>query len=935
MGGEPVVVFPANGILNMSEGTPFNDDVSDLESTEDYMTRPNRDEEEDSDDDDDDDEEEDFFPDFPPNFDFQSKSIPPHFLCPLTKSIMINPVIDSEGNTYERRAILRWLDLEDVSPVTGNRLSAVDLIENKRRMAAIETYREEVWTAYNGDNKDESLFKREKSYREKHQMMKQQRKQFKKKGSKKAEEHDLITDKSAKLLMQMQEELNQLQGQQSNEKIESHGDNHVEYLLRKKAEDDKPKSMVMDRIKRRSGHANEVNTSMVRKENSKSPHKTKSSRKISPNPTEDLNNALVVRKPSSRSSHSPHKTSLTRKSTTSDLDLSDRSNHSRHSGLDSSDRANKHRNSLQSSCSSLIQTAPGSKSPHCEIKNTRLQDPDVMSSIRSLELVQNIPRPPIADPSPERKSSRRMVRDPAVSSSMKSMTSQGSKKVSPAPPPRSSKSPSGTLGTRASSYRSSPNMHGTTKDSNKCSITDKIIAEVNGCPDPSSSALVRAPSLKANPTTASTTSESQHSSVKLDHGWNVPLGVHKVICDAPGLIVTCDVHRRSAPVKRVHASTDATEKSRRRSCHPNEQLVVPPGAYIEVLETQVHGDRVRGRIEWEESIVVTIDGTHKASRKMSIKNLGHKLTHKKKNAGNSEQKTHVETHRYTGWVSLRWSDRDESNAGNRIHDTRSNKATDEDAGPWTEPVSLGVYSITFGHGLPIRKTSDRNSELVGMLEKGQYIEVVETQITGDRVRARCIPAPTSRGGAPLNGWISLFNAVTGSSGASAVPLGAYVTVTESGCTVTEGSSLNSKFKALLKRGSCVDIVSTRIEDGTVRGLISTGGYVTLIGPKRSHVKKNGKSSSPKDEQYLMHVPIGVYKVVYADGLPVMMGVYAGAPSAIDLELDSFVQVVETCVQNGRVYGRIIAVINDNVRVETHGWIFLFESKRRWCKFAFS
>jgi hypothetical protein len=267
--------------------------------------------------------------------------------------------------------------------------------------------------------------------------------------------------------------------------------------------------------------------------------------------------------------------------------------------------------------------------------------------------------------------------------------------------------------------------------------------------------------------------------------------------------------------------------------------------------------------------------------------------------------------------------------------SRGCKATDEDAGPWTEPVSIGVYTITFGHDLPVRSSPDRNSELVGMLQKGQFVEVVETQITGDRVRARCISSSSTRGEKPLSGWISLFNAVTGSSGATPVPCGAYVTVTESGCTVTEGGSLNSKFKCLLKRGSCVDIVSTRIEDGAVRGLISSGGYVTLIGPKRNHVKKNGKSSSPKDEQYLMHVPIGVYKVVYPDGLPVLMGFQSDAPSAMDLELDSFVQVVETRVNDGRVCGRIIAVINDSIRHEIQGWIYLFESKRRWCKFSAS
>jgi hypothetical protein len=127
MGGEPVVIIPTSHMLNMVDTTSYNDDVSDLESTEDHMEHPKRDNENESDGD----EEEDFFPEFPPNFDFQSKSIPPHFLCPLTKSIMIYPVIDAEGNTYERRAILCWLDLEDISPITGNSLSPVDLVENK------------------------------------------------------------------------------------------------------------------------------------------------------------------------------------------------------------------------------------------------------------------------------------------------------------------------------------------------------------------------------------------------------------------------------------------------------------------------------------------------------------------------------------------------------------------------------------------------------------------------------------------------------------------------------------------------------------------------------------------------------------------------------------------------------------------------------------
>ena len=111
--------------------------------------------------------------------------------------------------------------------------------------------------------------------------------------------------------------------------------------------------------------------------------------------------------------------------------------------------------------------------------------------------------------------------------------------------------------------------------------------------------------------------------------------------------------------------------------------------------------------------------------------------------------------------------------------------------------------------------------------------------------------------------------------------------------------------------------------------------MTLIGPKQSPGKKNDKSwSSPNEEHYLMHVPTGVYKVIYAKGLPVFMGLETNSPSAMDLEADSLVQVVETSVRNGRVCGRIISVMNGNARQDLHGWIYLFESSRRWCKFAF-
>jgi len=38
--------------------------------------------------------------------------------CPITKQIMINPVICSDNYTYEKNAILAWLEKNTTSPIT-------------------------------------------------------------------------------------------------------------------------------------------------------------------------------------------------------------------------------------------------------------------------------------------------------------------------------------------------------------------------------------------------------------------------------------------------------------------------------------------------------------------------------------------------------------------------------------------------------------------------------------------------------------------------------------------------------------------------------------------------------------------------------------------------------------------------------------------------
>ena len=93
---------------------------------------------------------------------------PRHFLCPIQNTLLVDPVIDSEGHTYERDAILRWLvltnrltavaeggDRGDVagsscgtSPITGNLVSLKDLREDTVVKSAIERWQKECWVRF-------------------------------------------------------------------------------------------------------------------------------------------------------------------------------------------------------------------------------------------------------------------------------------------------------------------------------------------------------------------------------------------------------------------------------------------------------------------------------------------------------------------------------------------------------------------------------------------------------------------------------------------------------------------------------------------------------------------------------------------------------------------------------------------------------------------
>jgi U-box domain len=62
------------------------------------------------------------------------------FLCPITQSKMVDPVLGSDGNTYERSAITEWLRTHTTSPITREPMTAANLVPNYALRSMIERH---------------------------------------------------------------------------------------------------------------------------------------------------------------------------------------------------------------------------------------------------------------------------------------------------------------------------------------------------------------------------------------------------------------------------------------------------------------------------------------------------------------------------------------------------------------------------------------------------------------------------------------------------------------------------------------------------------------------------------------------------------------------------------------------------------------------------
>eukprot|EP00945_MAST-04E_sp_MAST-4E-sp1_P006222 g6222.t1 len=69
---------------------------------------------------------------------------PDLYCCPITHTLMTDPVIDIEGNTYERKAIEEWLKINKASPITRSKMELGDLKPNRTLRSVIEAWKKEA-----------------------------------------------------------------------------------------------------------------------------------------------------------------------------------------------------------------------------------------------------------------------------------------------------------------------------------------------------------------------------------------------------------------------------------------------------------------------------------------------------------------------------------------------------------------------------------------------------------------------------------------------------------------------------------------------------------------------------------------------------------------------------------------------------------------------
>ena len=94
-----------------------------------------------------------------PLVDEEISRIPEEFVCPITHSIMEEPLMTKDGFCFERNAILEWILVHGTCPLTRRPLSSRQLVTNVALKSRIHNWcaMQENWGADDGRESAASL----------------------------------------------------------------------------------------------------------------------------------------------------------------------------------------------------------------------------------------------------------------------------------------------------------------------------------------------------------------------------------------------------------------------------------------------------------------------------------------------------------------------------------------------------------------------------------------------------------------------------------------------------------------------------------------------------------------------------------------------------------------------------------------------------------
>ncbi|EQC39464.1 hypothetical protein SDRG_02908 [Saprolegnia diclina VS20] len=77
------------------------------------------------------------------------------FRCPIGHEMMVDPVVASDGHTYERAQIAKWLQTHETSPITNCKLATKALLPNHTLKQAIAEFQAYVASGRRREREDD------------------------------------------------------------------------------------------------------------------------------------------------------------------------------------------------------------------------------------------------------------------------------------------------------------------------------------------------------------------------------------------------------------------------------------------------------------------------------------------------------------------------------------------------------------------------------------------------------------------------------------------------------------------------------------------------------------------------------------------------------------------------------------------------------------